>query len=70
MQCYICVKLTFLLRSTADGKWMPLIFGNSRNIDKNIVTRVEIKVVRALNDEVCHSRRKQQSRADVCFTTF
>lgn len=61
---------TFLFRSRANGEWMPLIQGNDRNIDEDVVSRMEIKVGWPFDDEMGDSGREKNSWANVSFAAL
>lgn len=49
---------------------MPLVLGDSRNVDENVIPRAMAEMRRPLNDEVNDFRRQQDSRRHVSFAAI
>ena len=47
------MDLTWHFRRTADGKRVPLVLRDLRNLYKHIITRLMMKVVGFLNHQMC-----------------
>ena len=43
-----------LFRGGADGERMPLVLGNGRDLDEDVVPRLVIEVGRTVDDQMCH----------------
>lgn len=62
---YVQPHVVLLLRGRTDGERMPLVVGNRRDIDKHIVARTEMEMIRPLDDQMHHLGGQQQSGTDI-----
>ena len=53
-----------LFGGAADGERVPLGGGDCRHVDEDVVTRVIIKVLGSLDDQVGDARGQQHGRTD------
>lgn len=61
---------TFLFGSTADGERMPLVLGDNRHVDEDVVAGPEVKARRPFDYEMRDLGGQQQARADVGFAAL
>lgn len=52
--------MTLLLGSTADGEGMPLVGGDGRDVEVDVVSRLVVEKLRPLNHEVRHLEEKEK----------
>lgn len=45
---------TRLLRSAADGEWVPLVLGNHRDVDVDVVAGFEVEELGTFDHQVSH----------------
>lgn len=50
--------ITLLLGSTADGERVPLVGGNGRDVQVDVVARLVVEKLRSLNHKVSHLEEK------------
>lgn len=63
-------NVVVLLRGTAQREWMPLVFGDRRNVHENVISRPEAEVGGPFDNQVGDFGGQQDSRGDVRLAPF
>lgn len=53
--------VVLLLRSAADGERVPLVLGNGGDVDKSVISRMEVEVERSFDDQMGHSGGQEKT---------
>lgn len=60
MWLQVHARRTGLLRSAADGEWVPLVLGDLWDVDVDVISRFELEELRTSDHQVSHLKVREK----------